>query len=231
MKNWFSLLLVAFAFMFCGCGVHWDELLNSTRLEDELKGLIPSSVIPDAIRSSFESTMPIHEGTTPPDIKGEYVRNQSILVGSSLSFDADGIGSRYPTYSNSPWADLYIAFIEGSKDGTLLYRERENSNYSGSEDITLEVVGKGDEFSAYFVQEGTTRYETEERPECNYSIRKKQSTIISGIWTSEGIRNLHYSFVILEKGPDPEHCMMQVNDYRTFKDGDGLAENFNWYQQ
>jgi hypothetical protein len=229
MRNRFSLLFVVFAFMFYGCGVHWDELLNSTGLEEELKGRIPSSVIPDAIRSNIESSMPVHEGTTPPDIKGQYVSNNSTLVGSSIS--NDNIGSIYVGNTTEIWADLYIAFIEGAKEGTLSYVEREITRQSVSDDVTLEVVGKGEEFSAYFISEGTDIYDGRFRPECDYDIWFKRSTVISGTWTSNGISNLHYSFVTLEKGSDPYNCMVPVNSYRVFKDGDGLADRINWLPQ
>jgi hypothetical protein len=219
MKNRFSLLFVVFAFMLVGCGEHffndiWEQVKDSIMpeaLKGELtRGIVPYSVIPSAIRSDFERAMPVHSGTKPPDIKGQYLSNHLTLTGSTLSEDDDYIGSTL-------WSDVYVAFIEGSKS-TLSYKERQSSEQAASE--TLDVVGSGNDFTAYFISEGTT-----------HGIRYKQSTVISGTLTSSGISDFHYSFVMLEKGPDPEEIIVPINTYRIFKDGDGLAERHTWLQQ
>ena len=41
--------------------------------------------------------------------------------------------------------------------------------------------------------------------------------------TSAGIKDLYYSFVMIDKN-DPNNHLMDIGDYRVFKDGDGLAE-------
>jgi hypothetical protein len=233
MKSRFSLLFVAFAFMLVGCGEHFDEVWGQIKdsivpgldqgVKDELKGLIPASVIPNSIRNNIKGSMPLNEGTDPPDIKGQYVQNNNTLVGSSLSYDIPG---RYPAGVDDTWSDVYVAFIEGSKS-PLSYRERQEHTTSGSDDITLEVVGSGNDFTAYFISEGVY---IDSRPQCDYNIKYKQSTVISGTVTSSGIENFHYSFIILEKSSDPLGCMMPVDAYRVFEDGDGLAERVSWLQ-
>jgi hypothetical protein len=235
MKNQFSLLFVAFAFMFYGCGEHFDDLWKQVKdsigpglnedvkeeIKDELTGLIPASVIPNSIRSNIESSMSINEGTEPPIIKGQYKSAFMILIGSSLS--NDDIGSMYNGYE--PWPAIYVAFIEGP-DGKLSYREKQgDETLSGSDDVAVEVVGKGNDFSAYLIAEGTFRNNT-----CPYSIRYKASTVISGTLTSDGIENFQYSFIMLEKSSDPSKCIVEVNTYRIFEDVDGLAEKVTWYR-
>jgi hypothetical protein len=54
------------------------------------------------------------------------------------------------------------------------------------------------------------------------------SNFISGTLTSSGISDFHSAFIMLEKGPDPSNKLVAVNTYRVFKDGDNLAERYNW---
>jgi hypothetical protein len=135
------------------------------------------------------------------------VATGNTLIGSNEP--RDEIGKRYN--------DLYFAFIEGANGG-LVYREKQSN--STAESDTLDVVGKGNDFTAYFISEGTS-----------LGVRVKQSTIISGTLTPNGIENYRYSFVMLEKGPDPDNLIVPVETYRIFKDGDDLAEISEWYRQ
>jgi len=170
------------------------------------EGSVSSGIIPDAIRGEFTGNMPIHSGTTPPDISGQFRADNFTLTGSS---DKD-----YPI--GSKFADLYIAFIKGA-DEKLSYRERQGTSESGSDDVVVEIVGSGDSFTAYFVTTGTAD-----------GITNKMSTVISGTLTDNGISNFYYAFVMLEKGPDPTNKLVPVNTYRIFKDGDGEAVRYTW---
>ncbi|MDR0517479.1 MAG: hypothetical protein LBH25_10595 [Fibromonadaceae bacterium] len=99
-----------------------------------------------------------------------------------------------------------------------MYREKQGTGQSASDNVTVEIVGSNNNFTAYFVTDGID----------NNGIRTKQSVVISGTLTSSGISNFHYVFVMLEKGPDPQNKIVPVDTYRTFKDGDGLAKNYSW---
>ncbi len=210
MKRFFCLPLV-FAFFLSGCmsDNHDTIVLPEPEQEGELPstGGVPSSVIPNEIRNKFEQSMPLHTGTTPPDISGQYMVNNFTLVGSSLNYDEIGGGG---------YADMYVAFIKGAK-GKLSYRERQGSSESGSDDVTVEIVGSNNNFTAYFITTGVSS-----------GISTKRSTVISGTLTNSGIRNFHYAFIMLEKGSDPSHQLVEVNTYRIFKDGDGSAEKYTW---
>jgi uncharacterized protein (TIGR02145 family) len=169
-------------------------------------GSVPSSVIPDAIREQFAIAMPIYSGTAPPDIAGKYMSNNTTLTGSNLSDDV--IGKKY--------LDMYVAFIRG-EDGSLQYREKQGNSTAGSENVKVEIVGSANNFTAYFVAEGVSE-----------GISTRRSTVISGTLTSSGISDFHYAFIMLQKGPDPDELLVAVNTYRIFKDGDGMAERYNW---
>ncbi len=166
-----------------------------------------STAVPDEIRTQFEQSMPLHTGNTPPDISGQYLADNFTLTGSSLSGDV--IGREY--------TDKYVAFIREA-NGKLSYRSKEGTLLEeGSDDVTVEIVGSNNNFTAYFIATGVSN-----------GISIKHSTVISGTLTSNGISNFHYGFVMLEKGSDPSNLVVPEKSYRTFKDGDGLAEKYNW---
>ena len=45
---------------------------------------------------------------------------------------------------------------------------------------------------------------------------------------SSGISNLYYAFIMVEKGSDPNHDLMEEGIFRVFKDKDGLSVNTTW---
>jgi len=171
-------------------------------------GSVPPSIIPNEIKAQFENKMPIYTGTTPPDISGQYVASILELAGSS--FSVDKIGEEYD--------DHYLAFIRRA-DGKLSYREKTGTSEIGSDDMLVGIIGSGDKFTAYFISTGTGT---------SSGVTIKESVIMSGTMTSGGIQNFHYAFIILEKNNDPQNQYMPVNSYRIFKDGDGLAEKYDW---
>ncbi len=166
-----------------------------------------STAVPDEIRAQFEQSMPLHTGNTPPDISGQYLADNFTLTGSSLSGDV--IGREY--------TDKYVAFIREA-NGKLSYRSKEGTLLEeGSDDVTVEIVGSNNNFTAYFIATGVSG-----------DINTKTSTVISGTLTSSGISNFHYGFVMLEKSSDPSNQLVPEKTWRTFKDGDGLAVKYDW---
>jgi len=162
-------------------------------------GEVPTTIIPPVIKNGFEKYMPIYSGTTPPDISGQYIFSSPTLAGSSISGD-----------ETEDIYDIYMAFVKNS-NGTFLYKEDE------SDFVGVSVVGSGNNFTAYFDFSGEAE-----------GIRIRTAYIISGTLTSGGISNFRYGYIMLEKGSDPSNKLVPVNTYRVFKDGDGLAERYNW---
>jgi hypothetical protein len=166
-------------------------------------GLSLQKVIPEKIYEEFKEKMPLYYGTTPPDISGEYMVSPCKLKASNNS--GDNIGSTYSTN--------YIAFIKDI-NGKLSCSERQSTTRMESEDII--VVGEGNNFTAYFITSVVS-------PDAS----SKQATLISGKITAGGITDYHYAFIMLEKD-DPKNNLVDVNIYRIFVDGDGLAEKRSW---
>ncbi|MDR0517521.1 MAG: hypothetical protein LBH25_10810 [Fibromonadaceae bacterium] len=177
---------------------------------------VPASIIPEGVRSQFESLIPIYSGNMPPDISGQYKADKLTLVGSSLS--NDNIGSNcVDVYCIKRWEPLDLAFIK-EPNGKFSYQEQQANSQSGSgAKVDIAIVGCGDNFTAYFISTGTSN-----------GVSIKQSKVVSGTLTSTGISNYHNAFIILDKGPDPNNIVVPVNTYRVHKDGDGLAERHNW---
>lgn len=173
-------------------------------------GKIPDGVIPQEIREQFEEYMPIYEGVTPPDITGEYLNRPDLLV-----FSSDG--QFYPGYEFAP---QYISFQNQTPSGMATYSEKQASSVADASEVY--VVGSGNNFSAYFIS-NTTRYDDYG----NVTSTCKTSTVLSGTVTEDGIENFRFAFVMLEKD-DPYYQLMDVNEYRIFEDGDGLAIRYDW---
>lgn len=179
-----------------------------------ISGVVPDAVIPPEIRSQLEDLMPIYSGTTPPDISGEFLCDNTVLVGSSLEDDSFAINN-----SSYKWSDLYLAFIKSN--GKYIYKEQNGSSSGGADDVTVTVtvVGKNKNFTAFFTDS------VSDVSDNNYTATA--STVISGTMNSDGISDFYYAFIMLEK-TDPNNVLVPVNTYRVFNDGDGLAENYNW---
>ena len=67
-----------------------------------------------------------------------------------------------------------------------------------------------------------------QKPVHSESVTSKTALVISGTKASDGIHNLRYAFVVVEKGADPNNHIMDVGDFRVFKDNDELAKTSDW---
>ena len=165
------------------------------------------AVIPEAIRETFKQYMPIHEGKYPPNIEGQYLVSPLVLV-----YTSDG-----QFEPGREFADEYYSFEDQTSNGICKAYTRELTS-TGRAD-TVWIVGQDNKFTAFFVEKGYyndsagTWYVT--------------SNLISGEITESGIRDFHLAFIMLDKY-DPTSIIMDVNEYRVFKDDDGLATRYNW---
>jgi len=169
-------------------------------------GYIPSTVISSSVQTKFASAgMNINPGTTPPDISGlQYVANPFTLVDSN---DDLFPGTTFP--------DQYFAFLP-NLNGKISFRGKQYTSTSGSDNVTVEVVGSDDYFTAYFVE--TIKVGT---------VTALRATFISGKMTTYGIEDCYYAWVILDKDYDPSNQIAPINTYRIFKDG--LASVEEWF--
>jgi hypothetical protein len=173
-------------------------------------------VMPD---NPFDPYMPIYDGDTPPNIEGIYRCNPDELV--------------YSTYGFSP-GDVFIDAIfqfynQDMINNTVDYRGAYvDSNGQTHTDITsLEsyVTGSGNNFTVFFNVTTTTYGETEGH---NYDVVTKEAYAVSGTVGENGISNLYWGFVMLEKSADPDNMLVPVGTLRVFKDGNGWSELTTW---
>ena len=166
------------------------------------------AVIPEAIRETFKNHMPIHEGKYPPSIVGQFLQSKSVAV--YCSDNGFNVGDTT--------ADCYYQFYDQNSNGVCKYNFRQLS-ITGHTD-TVWIVGQGNKFTAFFLEKG---YYNDSAGTWYVS-----SNLISGEITPEGIKDFYLAFILLDKY-DPTNAVMRVNEYRIFKDSDGLAENKNWH--
>ena len=79
------------------------------------------------------------------------------------------------------------------------------------------IRGSGSNFTAFFNTTGES-----------LGISTKTALVISGTKTSDGIKDIYYAFVMVKKGEDPNHQLMEEGIFRVFHDQDGLAVNATW---
>jgi len=172
------------------------------------KTTIDEETIPLSIQQKLELYMPINEGSKPPIINGVYLISPFEAV-----YTSDG------TYLPGRVIDDYEIMFSGQSSGrqSLIYDGAHIGldSYESSDDVL--IIGKSNNFTAYFISTGATE-----------GINYKTATLISGTVSSTGIKDFYYAIVMLEKGYDAENNLMDVNGYRIYKDGDGLASNSTW---
>lgn len=195
--------LLLTALIICSCknsGINPETIVLPT-------GYISSNVVPEDIRPKITRYITIHEGSHPPYIVGTYIMSPNLLVYSSDGqFDVgDKFGDDTFTLSNQNNYGIIREFHR-SQGGTTSFAQN------------VEICGSGNDFTLYFIEEGNSDQNNDGRDETYV----KQSVIISGTITNNGIKNIRRAFILLDKR-DPYDKIMDVNEFRVFRDGDELA--------
>ena len=163
-------------------------------------------VIPEEIRDKMEPYIPIYDGTNPPDVTGTYLISPFVAV-----YCEDG---HYEP--GHKCVDVTIRFSnQDPVHNTLDYDSYDA--YSRDSGPGAFISGTGENFSAFFDTEGQS-----------FGIYTKMALVISGTISSKGIKDLYYAFVMVKKGDDPNHKLMNEGVFRVFKDSDGISVRSNW---
>lgn len=164
----------------------------------------------------MEPYITIYDGNNPPNIEGIYVIDPMEVV-------YDMTGNYQP--GEKQFAMVYFEISnQNTTTNTLDYREQEVINGvvgSESKGEGAFISGEGNNFSVYFNTTGVTHLDA-------YDVTSTHALVISGTKTNDGIRDLRYSFVMVDKGDDPEGMIINKGDFRVFKDGDNWAEKTHW---
>ena len=201
------LVLTTITLIFSGCLYDGGETIvlpiNDINPEQEI---VTSEAIPPEIKSQFTNHMTIYEGSNPPIITGYYLLDPVKLV-----YTSDG-----DYEPGEVFADKYIYFGEQNKWQIDEYRQKQAGNIGTAKDVV--IVGSGKDFTAYYIVEEYSDYDNDGVNE-SYT---KRSVLFSGTLTQDGIEDAQYAFIMLE-AIDPLNKIMAENEFRIFKDGDGLA--------
>ena len=179
------------------------------REKDEEDDPRMEEVLPEIIRDKFRDHMPIYSGTNPPNIEGSYlVAPYTVVYCEDGNWEPGKVIESYKIkFFNQSSSDNTIDMIK--------YNTEDVNDYSKGKGVF--ISGDGNNFTAYFDADGYSS-----------GIFTRKSIVISGTKTAEGIKDLNYGFVMVEKGNDPNKKLMKTGVYRAFKDGDGLSVPTTW---
>lgn len=170
-----------------------------------------NDVVPDDIEEELNKYIPIYPGVNPPAVEGTYFIDPFVTV----YCEDEGNGGYDP--GDIVTSEYIHFFNQNSSDNTLDIEKRTVSGSSSAKGTGAFISGEGNNFTAFFNTEGESS-----------GIYTKTALVISGTKTSDGIKDLHYAFVMVEKGDDPNDKLMEEGVYRVFKDKDGLSVNSSW---
>ena len=165
-------------------------------------------VVPPYLQTAIGGHMPIYSGKNPPRIEGTYLVDPFVAVYCQDNRYEKGqvIESHVMRFTNQNTTYNTIDY-EGSSTDLGLYEKGKGAYISGS----------NGNFTAFFNTEGKSD-----------GISYTTALVISGTKTNRGIEELYYAVVMVKKGNDPDHMLMDEGVYRVFKDGDGLSVPTSW---
>ena len=164
--------------------------------------------IPEEYINKMGQHMPIFNGNNPPNIEGTYELSPNIAV-----FFEDK-----PNNTGHEYTGLVNKFQnQDMQKNTLDYAEHDKSHTTETSSKGAAVIGDGANFTCFFISEGSSN-----------GISVKLATLISGTKTNNGIKNMYYGFILLDKGDDPDSTLMKKGVFRVFKDGDGTSNTTTW---
>ena len=170
-------------------------------------------VVPDELLNIMSPYIPIYDGANPPVVEGTYVISPKIL-----SYNSDPSSGYKP---GKIVLDGYLIFSnQDPMTNTINYRgvEVNSSNVIKGEDngSGAFISGEGNNFSIFFKTEGVSYYDGEE-------ATSVKALIISGTKEANGIKDIYYAFVMLDKN-DPHNHLMKKDAFRIYVDEDGFAD-------
>ena len=160
--------------------------------DDRLEEVVPPDILADV-----DDYMPINRGINPPIIEGTYYAEPLITVYcSDFGYDpGDEVLPIYLKFSN-----------QNTKNNTLdIYQYDDWDQWLEGKGAF--ISGSGNDFTAYFNTEGE-----------DGDIYMKTALVISGTWTSSGIKNLYFAAIMVDKRNDIEGELMEIGTFRIYTD-------------
>ena len=169
------------------------------------------NVIPEDIVEPMSPYIDIYRGYNPPNVEGVY----SIKPFTTVHCEDYGNGGYAPGTQVNPMV-IRLHGQDTSKN-TINYESYTENGDSYAKGEGAFISGYGNYFSVFFNTIGKSE-----------GIQTKTALVISGEKAYNGIKNLKYAFVMVEKGSDPTNKLMREGVFRVFKDGDYISVPCSW---
>lgn len=153
--------------------------------------------IPEEYLDKLAKYMTINQGSSPRNIEGVYLYCPAVVFDETKSYDKGyQMAAEYLRLSS-----------QNTSKNTLTVEEKFRTNET-SKSTNAVILGQNEKFTIFYISEGTQS-----------GIKFKTATVISGTWTSDGIKNLQHALLTLSKGSDPSNKIMPVGYIRVFQEG------------
>lgn len=206
---WALGLLVAGGLMLNSCTKNDDNtiaLIGTEYYIDDILAVVPDS----AFLANFGS---YPHGSIPPKIEGSYVMDPKQRVYSNV------LG--WPLTLVEP--NVYLRF--GKQHNGVAVMDLNEATEQVTD--TVFVMGNNDDFTVYFVEDKAydVPFDT-----TTYHVKMKRGIIMKGKVAETGLANFRMASVIMEIEDNSNGALSQypVGSYFIYKDGDNLAEFFEW---
>lgn len=207
-----SLAFVMFGMLFASCTKNDDStiiLIGEERYIDDIL-----TVIPDTLKPAFDAAFgSIPTGPVPPKIEGSYVVDPKQRVSTNVD--------NWPLTVIEP--NVYLRFSGQHNGVTTLDLNEATEQHTD----TVFVMGHHKDFTVYFIE--NKAYDVPFNGQ-SFHVNVKRGVIMKGTVTSNGLSNFKIASIIMEANDDSQGVLTQYapGSYFLYKDGNGLAENFDW---
>ncbi len=184
------------------------SLLNScSKKEAEPEPQLTQSLASPAIVAKLRALgMTIIETGKPVQVEGIYEMNHPVLTASNIPDDYQ-VGHVF----DDPYRFQFSNQNESQQTITL----KDKIGIQIGQSTEGFVAGSGNKFTVIGTVSSSFQTST-----------SKALVIISGEWTSSGVKDMQEAFYILEKN-DPDDLLVDVGSIRVSKDQDGLASKIS----
>lgn len=211
LKLWISCAIICALLGFVSCTKNDDNTLILVGEENYIDNIL--SVIPDSLKVEFMDRFgTIPEGAVPPCVEGEYVIAPRVRVASNYA--------AWPV--NIPEPNAYIRFADQHNGVVGLDLNEATETLTD----TVFVMGHEASFTVYFIEDKNYDVTMQEQ---EYHISLSRGIVMKGEVTNEGLKNFRYATIVLDMQADAEGFeLYSPGTYFIYKDGDNLAERFDW---
>lgn len=216
MKKLYILLLTVIAVLFLNSCVESEisffedaEKLGFTGSEDDIIDFITQ----DAYNSLLELGVPINTGGNPPNVEGAFRMDPNVLERSNVEGETFEIGDLFADtkyyFSNQDLEDLSIGYYTETIDdqGNII------STASGVKSF---ISGSGNKFTIIVRTEGASQGSSG-------PVNFVNGVVVSGTLNTDGVQDMKYAFVIIEKTGDVNDEFIDEGEGRLFRDEDGFS--------